>query len=161
MKTAAAIKFSSQPVTRSMAHTKTNGTDTPMRPFHLYKSTYHLSSYPSARIWGNAHNVGGTTWGLSSTSLHCAKYSSSCHIRHDRSITSQVCSGFVTPLINEYVCFHCHLTLFVHNKLIYKDFKCVRWFQSILHSLAYILPITPRCRAVGLGVCGGLYATGK
>lgn len=61
MKTAAAIKFSSQPVTRSIAHTKTNGTDTLKRPLHLYKNTCHLSSYPSARIWGNAHNVGGTT----------------------------------------------------------------------------------------------------
>ena len=50
MKIAAAIKFYSQPVTRSMAHTKTNGTDTPMRPFHLYKNTCHLSSYPSCRI---------------------------------------------------------------------------------------------------------------
>ena len=41
MKTVAAIKFYSQPVTRSMAHTKTNGTDTPMRPLHLYKNTCH------------------------------------------------------------------------------------------------------------------------
>ncbi|GEM_PF-5167216 len=43
MKTAAAIKFSSQPVTRSIAHTKTNGTDTLKRPLHLYKNTCYLS----------------------------------------------------------------------------------------------------------------------
>ena len=43
MKTAAAIKFSSQPVTRNIAHTKTNGTDTLKRPLHLYKNTCFLS----------------------------------------------------------------------------------------------------------------------
>ena len=43
MKTAAAIKFSSQTVTHSIAHTKTNGTDTLKRPLHLYKNTCHLS----------------------------------------------------------------------------------------------------------------------
>ena len=160
MKTAAAIKFSSQSVTRSIAQTKTNGTDTLKRPLHLYKKTCHLSSYPSCRIWGKAHNVWGATWGLSSTSLHCARLSSSCHIRHGRSRTRQVCPDFVTPLINEYVCFHCHLTLFTRNKLIHKGFKCVRWFQSILHSPAYILHTLPRCRAVSLNVCGGVYATG-
>ena len=40
----------------------------------------------------------------------------------------------INPPINECVCFYCHLTLFVRNKLIYKGFKSVRCVQSILHT---------------------------
>ena len=43
MKIAAAIKYSSQPVTHSIAHTKINGTNTLKRPLHTDKSTCHLS----------------------------------------------------------------------------------------------------------------------
>ena len=75
-------------------------------------------------------------------------------------MSTNICPVPVTPLINECVCFYCHLTLFARNKLISKGFKSVRWFQNILHSPAHILHITPRCRAVGLDVCGRLYATG-
>ena len=57
------------------------------------------------------------------------------------------------PLVKESACFYCHLTLFVRNKLIYRGFKSVRWFQSILHSPAYILHILPRCLAVNMDVC--------
>ena len=32
----------------------------------------------------------------------------------------------VIPLVKECVCFYCHLTLFVHNMLIYRGFKSVR-----------------------------------
>ena len=73
---------------------------------------------------------------------------------------TNICPLPVIPLVKECVCFYCHLTLFVRNKLIHRDFKSVRWFQSILHSLAYILHTSPRRRAVGLDVCGGLYAIG-
>ena len=38
MKTVAAIKFSSQPVTHSIAHTKINGTDTLKRPYICIKT---------------------------------------------------------------------------------------------------------------------------
>ena len=63
--------------------------------------------------------------------------------------------------VKECVCFYCHLTLFVRNKLIHRGFKSVRWFQSILHTPAYILHTLPRCRAVGFVVCGGLYGIGE
>ena len=36
-----------------------------------------------------------------------------------------ICSLPVSLLVNECVCFHCHLTLFVRNKLIYRCFKSV------------------------------------
>ena len=32
----------------------------------------------------------------------------------------------VIPLVKECVCFYCHLTLFMHNKLIIRYFKSVR-----------------------------------
>ena len=32
----------------------------------------------------------------------------------------------VLPLVKECVCFYCHLTLFMRNKLIYRRFKSVR-----------------------------------
>ena len=32
----------------------------------------------------------------------------------------------INPPINECMCFYCHLTLFVRNKLIHKGFKSVR-----------------------------------
>ena len=73
---------------------------------------------------------------------------------------TNICPLPVIPLVKEYVRFYCHLTLFVRNKLIYRCFKSVRWFQSILHTPAYILHTTPRCLAVGFVVCGGLYTTG-
>ena len=73
---------------------------------------------------------------------------------------TNICFLPVIPLIKECVCFYCHLTLFMRNKLIFKGFKSVRWFQSILHTPAHILHITPRCLAVFLYVCGGVYATG-
>ena len=66
----------------------------------------------------------------------------------------------VRPPINECACFFCHLTLFARNKLIYRGFKSVRWFQTILHTPAHILHTPPRCPAVDLDVCGGFYATG-
>ena len=52
---------------------------------------------------------------------------------------TNICSLPVSPLVKECLCFHCHLTLFVRNKLIYRDFKSVRWFQNILHTPTYIL----------------------
>ena len=36
------------------------------------------------------------------------------------------CALAVIPHVKECVCFYCHLTLFVRNKLIYKGFKSVR-----------------------------------
>ena len=39
----------------------------------------------------------------------------------------------VCPLINKCVCVYFHLTPFVRNRLIYRDFKSVRCVQSILH----------------------------
>ena len=73
---------------------------------------------------------------------------------------TNICSLPVYLHVKECVYFFCHLTLFVRNRLIHRCFKSVRWFQSILHSPAYILHITPRCYAVGFVVCGGLYAIG-
>ena len=73
---------------------------------------------------------------------------------------TNICSLPVSPLVKECLCFYCHLTLFVRNKLIYIDFKSVRWFQNILHAPAYILHTLPRSLAVGFVVCGGLYVTG-
>ena len=46
---------------------------------------------------------------------------------------SFICPHAVCLLINECVCFYCHLTHFVCNKLIYRCFKSVRCVQSILH----------------------------
>ena len=39
---------------------------------------------------------------------------------------TNICSLPVIPHVKECVCFYCHLTLFVRNKLIYRDFKSVR-----------------------------------
>ena len=49
-------------------------------------------------------------------------------------LLTNICPHAVCLLINECVCFYCHLTLFARNKLIYRDFMSVRWFQSILHT---------------------------
>ena len=64
------------------------------------------------------------------------------------------------PTCKKSVCFYCHLTLFMCNKLIYRGFKSVRYVQSIIHYPAYILHAPPHCRAVSLDVCGAFYATG-
>ena len=64
-------------------------------------------------------------------------------------LLTNICPHAVCLLINECVCFYCHLTLFVRNKLIYRDFKSVRCVQSILHTpcihLTHHTPL-PRCR---------------
>ena len=39
---------------------------------------------------------------------------------------TNICSLPVIPHVKECVCFYCHLTLFVRNKLIHKGFKSVR-----------------------------------
>ena len=39
---------------------------------------------------------------------------------------TNICFLALTPLVNECVCFYCHLTLFVRNKLIINYFKSVR-----------------------------------
>ena len=39
---------------------------------------------------------------------------------------TNICSLPVIPHVKECVCFYCHLTLFVRNKLIYRCFKSVR-----------------------------------
>ena len=39
---------------------------------------------------------------------------------------TNICFLPVLPLVKECVCFYCHLTLFMRNKLIYRDFKSVR-----------------------------------
>ena len=39
---------------------------------------------------------------------------------------TNICPLPVIPHVKECVCFYCHLTLFVRNKLIYRDFKSVR-----------------------------------
>ena len=39
---------------------------------------------------------------------------------------TNICSLPVIPLVKECVCFYCHLTLFMRNKLIIKYFKSVR-----------------------------------
>ena len=39
---------------------------------------------------------------------------------------TNICTLPVIPLIKESVCFYCHLTLFMRNKLIYRRFKSVR-----------------------------------
>ena len=57
-------------------------------------------------------------------------------------------SPYVLPVslpINECMCFYCHLTLLVRNKLIHNGFKSVRCVQSIIHTPAYILHTSPRC----------------
>ena len=74
------------------------------------------------------------------------------HCTHQKKCAT--CTQIFVPfpvclLINECVCFYCHLTLFVRNKLIYKCFKSVRCAQSILHTpcihLTHHTPL-PRCR---------------
>ena len=49
-------------------------------------------------------------------------------------LLTNICPHAVCLLINECVCFYCHLTQFVRNKLIYRDFNSVRCIQSILHT---------------------------
>ncbi|CDA45012.1 unknown [Prevotella sp. CAG:5226] len=39
---------------------------------------------------------------------------------------TNICSLPVIPHVKECVCFYCHLTLFVRNKLIFRYFKSVR-----------------------------------
>ena len=39
---------------------------------------------------------------------------------------TNICSLPVIPHVKECVCFYCHLTLFMRNKLIYRYFKSVR-----------------------------------
>ena len=39
---------------------------------------------------------------------------------------TNICSLPVIPHVKECVCFYCHLTLFMRNKLIYRSFKSVR-----------------------------------
>ena len=39
---------------------------------------------------------------------------------------TNICSLPVIPHVKECVCFYCHLTLFMRNKLIYRCFKSVR-----------------------------------
>ena len=39
---------------------------------------------------------------------------------------TNICPLPVSPLVKECVCFCCHLTLFVRNRLIYRCFKSVR-----------------------------------
>ena len=39
---------------------------------------------------------------------------------------TNICPNPVIPHVKECVCFYCHLTLFVRNKLIYRGFKSVR-----------------------------------
>ena len=39
---------------------------------------------------------------------------------------TNICSFPVSLLIKECVCFYCHLTLFMRNKLIFNGFKSVR-----------------------------------
>ena len=59
-----------------------------------------------------------------------------------------ICPHAVCLLINECVCFYCHLTLFVRNKLIYRCFKSVRCVQSILHTpCIYLTHHTPLPRS--------------
>ena len=80
------------------------------------------------------------------------------HCTHQKNV--QFAHKYLFPpvclLVKVCVCFYCHLTLFVRNKLIHRVFKSVRWFQNILQAPAYILHTPPRCRAVGLDVCGGI-----
>ena len=42
------------------------------------------------------------------------------------SSNTNICSLPVIPHVKECVCFYCHLTLFVRNKLIHRCFKSVR-----------------------------------
>ena len=64
-------------------------------------------------------------------------------------LLTNICPHAACLLINECVCFYYHLTLFVRNKLIYRDFKSVRCVQSILHTpcihLTHHTPL-PCCR---------------
>ena len=39
---------------------------------------------------------------------------------------TNICLLALSPLVKECVCFYCHLTLFMRNKLIHKGFKGVR-----------------------------------
>ena len=39
---------------------------------------------------------------------------------------TNICLFPVCLHVNEYECFYCHLTLYVHNKLIFRCFKSVR-----------------------------------
>ena len=73
---------------------------------------------------------------------------------------TNICPLPVSPLVKECLCFYCHLTLFVHNKLIHRGLKSVRCVQNIIHTLAYILHNSPRCHAADLDVCSGLYGIG-
>ena len=62
---------------------------------------------------------------------------------------TNICPHAVCLLINECVCFYCHLTLFARNKLIYRGFKSVRWFQSILHTpCIHLTHLTPLPRVL-------------
>ena len=81
-------------------------------------------------------------------------------IKRVYNLYTYICPLPVYLLVKGCVCFYCHLTLFMRNKLIYRGFKSVRCIQSIIHYPAYILHAPPRCRAVCLDVCGGVYATG-
>ncbi len=80
-------------------------------------------------------------------------------IKRVYNLYTYICPLPVYLLVKENVCFYCHLTLFMRNKLILKGFKSVRCVQSIIHYPAYILHAPPRCHAVSLDVCGGFYAT--
>ena len=62
---------------------------------------------------------------------------------------TNICPLPVCLHVKECMCFYCHLTLFVRNKLIYRDFKSVRWFQSILHAPAHILHTPLPCSRFG------------
>ena len=105
---------------------------------------------------------------LTSSMRHSIKWhnASFFNMRHSMAqkkctyLYTNICVLAVSLLINECMRFYCHLTLFTRNKLIYRGFNSVRWFQSILHTPTYILHTLPRCHAVDFVVCGGLYGIG-
>ena len=62
---------------------------------------------------------------------------------------TNICPHAVCLLINECVCFYCHLTLFARNKLIYRGLKSVRCIQSILHTpCIHLTHLTPLPRVL-------------
>ena len=74
---------------------------------------------------------------------------------------TNICPLPVIPLIKECVRFYCHLTLFVRNRLIHRDFKSVRWFQSILHTPATSYTLHPAASQSVLSYAVGLTPLGR
>ena len=63
-----------------------------------------------------------------STKVKCCKGNTKALLPTKKvyNLYTNICTLPVIPHVKECVCFYCHLTLFVRNKLIYRGFKSVR-----------------------------------